>query len=58
VSDGKIFLRPFSVHFKRGAGRVPLVDLHPMGPNLNLTLRRSKFAQDDMWKAACRTPKG
>ncbi len=30
--------------------------MSPMGPNMDLTLRRRNIAGDDMWKAACKQP--
>lgn len=29
-----------------------------MGPNMDLTIRRNQLASDDMWKTACKQPKG
>lgn len=39
-----------------GNVQVPNVKLGAMGPNMDLTLRRSTLAGDDMWKAALKQP--
>jgi ribosome production factor 2 len=36
---------------------VPRVELVPMGPSLDLSLRRHQPADPDLWKAAMRRPK-
>ena len=36
--------------------QIPNVKLGGMGPNMDLTLRRSTLAGDDMWKAALKQP--
>ena len=35
----------------------PRVELAPMGPFVDLTFRRTKFASSDLMKAACKIPK-
>ena len=50
--------RTFFVHMKRAAsGIVPRVELVPMGPSLDLVVRRAHFASADLEKAAMRQPK-
>ena len=57
VIDGKISIRGYTVAFKKSGSRVPLVDLVPMGPYWNLTVRRSVLASEDLWKTALKQPK-
>jgi ribosome production factor 2 len=57
VIDGKIYLRVHSISFRKSGSRVPDVVLVPMGPFLNMTVRRTQLASEDMWKASMRQPK-
>jgi ribosome production factor 2 len=52
-----IYWRTHYVQFKRADGRVPRVELLPMGPNFDLTLRRTQFASADLEKESLRQPK-
>lgn len=40
----KIFFRHYCVRFKKSGGKIPRVQLEPYGPNMDLTIRRSKSA--------------
>jgi len=52
-ADGRIYIRLYICNFTKGDGtKVPNVSLTPMGPFLDLTVRRSQMASEDMWKAA------
>ena len=54
----KVLLRHYLIQFKRSPGAAaPAVSLLPMGPHADLTLRRTKFAATDLWKAATRKPR-
>jgi len=52
VADGKIYVRGYSLGFYKSGTRVPDVQLSPMGPFFDLTLRRSQLPSEDAWKAA------
>ena len=57
VEDGKIYLRVYSVSFRKSGTKVPTVHLELSGPAIDLTVRRHQLGGDDMWKAACKQPK-
>lgn len=57
VVDGVIYMRSCLVRLKKSGSNVPNVELEPMGPSMDLTLRRHQFASADLWKVACKKPK-
>jgi len=57
VSAGMIYMRPFAVDFKKSGSRIPDVELAPMGKQLNLHVRRTQLAKEDVWKLALKAPK-
>jgi len=52
LEDGKIYCRVYTVSYKRSGTRIPDVELLPMGPFMDLSVRRSHLAAGDMWNAA------
>uniref|UniRef100_A0A5S6Q8X1 Ribosome production factor 2 homolog n=1 Tax=Trichuris muris TaxID=70415 RepID=A0A5S6Q8X1_TRIMR len=56
VVDGRILLRAYSIRLKKSNTKVPLVQLEPAGPSMDLTIRRNKIASDGLYKSACRVP--
>ncbi|XP_062857828.1 ribosome production factor 2 homolog [Trichomycterus rosablanca] len=56
--DGKIYLRSYRVLLKKSGCRTPRIELEEMGPSLDLVLRRTHLASDDLYKTALRQPKG
>lgn len=58
VAEGKIYLRGYKMNFLRSGTKVPDAELTPMGPFMDLTLRRTQLPSDDLWKAATRKPRG
>ena len=52
-----VHIRGYSVKLLASGQRVPRVELVPMGPSLDLSLRRHKPADSEFWKAAMRRPK-
>ncbi|XP_034942752.1 ribosome production factor 2 homolog [Chelonus insularis] len=57
ANDGKIYLRSYKVSFKKSGTRIPKVELTEVGPSMDLQIRRTKFASDDLFKQSCRKPK-
>ena len=57
ASEGKIFVRAYSVRLKKSGQKIPNVELANMGPFWDLTVRRTQLASDDLWKTALRQPK-
>lgn len=56
AADGKIFFRSFRILLKKSGGRVPRVELESVGPSVDLVLRRTKLASDDLYKQAKKQP--
>lgn len=56
--EGNIYIRCYSVHYTKVVGSsIPALSLQPMGPYLDLEVRRQQLASEDLWKVACRKPK-
>jgi len=53
----KVHLRTYTVRLLASGTRVPRVELAPMGPFMDFTLRRHEPADPEMWKAAMRRVK-
>lgn len=45
------------VLLRKSAGLAPEAELRPMGPRMELTLRRVRLPNTELWKRACRRPK-
>ena len=58
ASEGatKICMRSYATDFLYSGTKIPKLDLDDMGPHMDLTLRRTQAASEDLWKTACRTP--
>lgn len=54
--NGKILIRNFRVQMKKSGSKTPRVELHPMGPSLDLVMRRTRLASDDLFKRALKKP--
>jgi ribosome production factor 2 len=52
-----VHIRGYNVKLFASGQRVPRVELVPMGPSLDLSLRRHQPADPELWKAAMRRPK-
>jgi len=57
--DGKkvVHLRSYKMILKKSGTRLPRVELEEMGPRMDLTLRRSHLASDDLFNTACKQVK-
>lgn len=55
--DGKIHIRSYRIVMKKSGQRIPRIELEEIGPALDLSLRRSRLASDDLYKQAKRVPK-
>ncbi|KAF2731288.1 Brix-domain-containing protein [Polyplosphaeria fusca] len=53
-----VHLRVFSIVTMKSGQKLPRIELEEIGPRIDFTLGREKFADDDMWKQATRKPKG
>ncbi|KAK6985733.1 ribosome production factor 2 [Biomphalaria glabrata] len=50
--SGQIYIRNYRVLKKKSGTRIPRVELEDMGPSLNLSIRRTRLASDDLFKRA------
>ena len=57
ASEGKIFVRTYSVKMKKSGNKVPNLELANMGPFWDLSVRRTQLPSDDLWRTALRQPK-
>jgi len=58
AADDTVYFRPYGVSFLESGSKVPRVELHGMGPDLDFTIRRSHAPSADLRKAAMRVPAG
>lgn len=58
VADSNVYIRHYAITFKKSGTKVPNVELTPMGPHIDLVLRRTRLASADLWKLALKQPKG
>lgn len=42
---------------KKSGTRIPRIELVEIGPRMDLRVRRTKLATDDLFKQACKKPK-
>uniref|UniRef100_A0A0B6ZM35 Ribosome production factor 2 homolog n=2 Tax=Arion vulgaris TaxID=1028688 RepID=A0A0B6ZM35_9EUPU len=54
--NGKIYIRNYRVLLKKSGSRTPRVELEFMGPSLDLSMRRTRYASDDLFKRALKKP--
>ncbi|XP_011502631.1 PREDICTED: ribosome production factor 2 homolog [Ceratosolen solmsi marchali] len=57
ANDNCILFRSYKVLLKKSGTRVPRIELAEIGPRMNLRIRRTKLATDDLFKQACKKPK-
>ncbi|KAJ8673465.1 hypothetical protein QAD02_004727 [Eretmocerus hayati] len=57
AQDNTILLRSYKVMLKKSGTRIPRVELVEIGPRMDLKVRRTKLAADDLFKQACKKPK-
>ena len=55
--ERKLLFRQYHVALKRSGTKTPRVELAEMGPSLDLALRRTRRAPEDLLKEALRQPK-
>lgn len=56
TDEGRVLLRAYGVTFQKSGTKIPDVLLSPMGPFMDLSLRRSQLPSEDLWKTACKRP--
>ncbi|EIE24419.1 Brix-domain-containing protein [Coccomyxa subellipsoidea C-169] len=50
--DRKLLLRPYAIRFKKSGTKIPRVELAEMGPEMDLSIRRTRPAAADLEKEA------
>uniref|UniRef100_A0A8C0HHW9 Ribosome production factor 2 homolog n=1 Tax=Buteo japonicus TaxID=224669 RepID=A0A8C0HHW9_9AVES len=55
--DGKIYMRSYKVLLKKSGCKIPRIELEEMGPSLDLVMRRTHLASDDLYKLSLKQPK-
>jgi len=53
----KVYFRVYHINLKKSGTKLPLVELEECGPSMDWTIRRTKFAADDLMKTATKIPK-
>lgn len=56
VQDGIIHFSHYSVKLKKSGTQVPNIQLTEIGPSMDLSVRRTKLASEDLRKESLRTP--
>ncbi|XP_061479610.1 ribosome production factor 2 homolog isoform X1 [Rhineura floridana] len=55
--DEKIYMRSYKVLLKKSGCKIPRIELEDMGPSLDLVMRRTHLASDDLYKLSLKQPK-
>ena len=58
ATETEVFMRGYKIVLKKSGTRTPRIELEEMGPNIDFVLRRTRLASDDLYKDACKKPKG
>lgn len=56
TEDLTILMRSYRIMLKKSGQRTPRIELSEMGPSMDLTIRRTKLASDDLYKTAMKQP--
>ncbi|EHB00381.1 Brix domain-containing protein 1 [Heterocephalus glaber] len=54
---GKVYFRSYKLLLKKSGCRTPWIELEEMGPSVDLVLRRTQLASDDLYKLSMKMPK-
>merc|ERR1711955_38023 len=55
--DNKVLLRSYRIDLQKSVTKYPRVELEEIGPSLDLVLRRTQLASEDLFKTACKQVK-
>ncbi|XP_061176651.1 ribosome production factor 2 homolog [Saccostrea echinata] len=55
--EGQILLRNYRVLLKKSGSKTPQIELEEIGPSLDLRMRRTKLASEDLYRRALKQPK-
>jgi ribosome production factor 2 len=53
----KVYMRSYKIYLKKSGLRTPRIELEEIGPHLDLNLRRSHLASEDLFRTACKQVK-
>lgn len=56
ADDMTIYMRSYKILLRKSGQKTPRVELEEIGPAINFTIRRTKIASKDLYKAAIRKP--
>lgn len=56
AAEGKILMRSYKVLLKKSGTRLPRIELEEIGPRIDLTLRRTHLASQDLFKRSLKQP--
>ncbi|XP_050070499.1 ribosome production factor 2 homolog [Anopheles maculipalpis] len=56
TDDLTIMIRSYRIQLKKSGQRTPRIELLEMGPSLDLSVRRTKIASDNLYKVAMKQP--
>ncbi|XP_053681226.1 ribosome production factor 2 homolog [Anopheles nili] len=56
TDDLTILIRSYRIQLKKSGQRTPRIELVEMGPSLDLSIRRTKIASDNLYKVAMKQP--
>uniref|UniRef100_A0A2K6TD93 Ribosome production factor 2 homolog n=1 Tax=Saimiri boliviensis boliviensis TaxID=39432 RepID=A0A2K6TD93_SAIBB len=55
--NGNIYFRSYKLLLKKSGSRTPRIELEGMGPSLDLVLRSTRLASDDLYELSVKMPK-
>ncbi|XP_062562669.1 ribosome production factor 2 homolog [Armigeres subalbatus] len=56
TEDLSILMRSYRIQLKKSGQRTPRIELQEMGPSMDLSIRRTKIASEDLFKTAMKQP--
>ena len=57
TDDMKILMRSYRIQLKKSGQKTPRIELAEIGPSMDLEVRRTKIASEDLYKLTPKTPK-
>lgn len=57
TEDNMILLRSYKILLKKSGVKTPRIELNEIGPSMDMTIRRTKIASDDLYKLARKQPR-
>lgn len=56
ANDDTIYMRSYRISLKKSGCKIPRIELEEIGPSVDFSVRRTRFASDDLFKEACKQP--